>query len=359
MTPKAHTFLYTFLVVALLSMTGVAAFLYGKLQTPASVNVNGQVSLNNNLPPLNGNTNVNSGQPQNPLTDHDTWITFSDDPTDFEEGTLVVEGASVPEVIVCDPEVGVSWCEPNEIFIYYVDATTLTSPGTEQLGLKRSTDGGQTWSEVEHVVIEGKPDRRVAVDPSVAWLPDGRLRLYYFGSENLLGDPAAVEGDHYMYSAVSTDGLNFTQEDGQRLAREKITDPEVVEWNGKWYMLYSEGPNSGLAVSEDGLEFEDQGLIDPSFGGVPGLLATDEGLRGYGCQKGIMTALSTDGIIFSTATSVLSVTTGALCDPAVYEYEEGYVMVYKTAPLLNQKPVEDGQQPTIKEFTPDTNSLVR
>lgn len=336
MTHRIHIFFYTLLILALLAMTGVAAFLFGKLESYQPQADGGPI----NPQPLDLEKNA-TNEFKNPLLDHDTWITFSDDPTSFEEGNLVVESASVPDVLVCDPELETAVCAPNEILIYYVDAATLVGPGSEQLGLIRSSDGGETWGEAEHINLTGKINQGAAVDPSVVLLSDGRMRLYYFGSETTQGDPASTPGDHVIYSAISSDGINFVQEEGERLAREQMTDPEVVEWNGSWYMLYSVGPNAGLAVSSDGLNFTDQGLISPSFGGVPGLLADGERLIGYGCQQGISSSISTDGQTFTkNSAPALQLDSGILCDPAIDSYQDTYVMVYKTAPASGNKPVE-------------------
>lgn len=366
MNNKLAISIIAILAVGLLIMTGMAAFLYGQLLERQTQSASGSLELSspqnsnanlalsgtpanpantNGLPPLL-NSNGQTNQPQtnqqptnqqgtNPLTDHDTWISFSSDPTSFEEGSLVVESASVPEVLVCDPDISTEVCEANEILIYYVDALTLNQPGSEQLGLKRSTDGGETWSDVEKITISDKPYSGPAVDPSAVLLTDGRIRLYYFGPVNSIGDPAADAGDHYFYSAISDDGINFTQEAGERLALEKITDPDVTQWNDTWYMLYSSGQNSGLATSSDGLTFTDQGLLSPSFGGVPGLVVTPEGLRAYGCQMGIQSALSTDGTTFEkNSTAALLRTDSMLCDPSVDRYQDEYVMVYKIAPAI-------------------------
>lgn len=360
MNNKLLISLISVLVIALLGTTAIAAYLFGQSKGNLAM-VNSSTNINNtnfSQPPTantNGFGNSNSVSPTpptlgtNPLADHDTWITFSDDPTSFETGTLVQEGASVPDVLVCDPTIATSACEANEILVYFVDASTLSTQGSEQLGLMRSTDGGKTWSEVEQLAISNKSYTGPAVDPSAVLLPDGQIRVYYFGPTGAVGGPGVDDGDHSIYSALSNDGVHFTQEAGVRLARPKITDPEVVKWNDQWYMLYSEGQNSGLAVSEDGLTFEDQDLIDPSFGGVPGLVVTADGLRAYGCQPGgIMTALSTDGERFTkNSDPVISTTTGGLCDPSVAAYQDQYVMVYKSAPAISSAGSTDQKLPPL------------
>ncbi|MEK7540576.1 MAG: sialidase family protein [Patescibacteria group bacterium] len=331
MTQRIHIFFYTLLVLALIAMTGVAAFLFGKVQNQPEIS-----ATNNSAPGQQTTINSNTtAQPtlQNDLAEHDTWVTFSADPASFSVGTLIAESASVPDVLVCPPEVETTACQDDELLVYFVNTEGFKTAGDEQIALIRSTDGGKTWSDKAGITIQGKESALGAVDPSVVMLDDGSVRLYFFGSTIRAGDPASAEGEHVFYSALSTDGLNFTLEEGQRLSREKMTDPEVVGWNGLWYMLYSVGPNSGLAVSSDGLSFEDKGLISPSFGGVPGLVVTDDGLLGYGCQMGISSSVSTDGLTFTKNSSpALQLSEGILCDPAVDRYKDEYVMVYKTAP---------------------------
>lgn len=68
-------------------------------------------------------------------------------------------------------------------------------------------------------------------------LPDGRLRLYAFEQRVPAGNAVA--------SFVSRDGLNWTEEPGQRLkakADEQITDPFVIPWRGGWKMYFKHSP---------------------------------------------------------------------------------------------------------------------
>lgn len=264
---------------------------------------------------------------QNPLSNHDTYITFSDVVNSFEAGTLVKEGASVPEVFVCKSDSAI--CDENEILIYFIDAESLTSPGDEDIVLIRSSDGGKTWSEKENVTLEGKLNDGPAVDPSVVLLENGKMRMYFYGPEGVL-DPF-TKGENSVYSALSDDGVNFTVEEGIRVTAENLTDPDVVEWNSKWYMAYSMGQSSGLAVSDDGLNFEDLGEVSENVGGVPGLYADADGLRIYGCSTGgIATAVSTDADSFVKDSSKAVDLPGGVCDPSIdYSESLGYVFVYK------------------------------
>jgi hypothetical protein len=317
-----------------------------------------QRPINGNLPPLNqqqsgqnGATNQSQGQaPQGSqngqpggnggtkITDHKVYVTRSSDPESFEDSTeIVFEKASVPDVVLLtqDSEAG----DEGDLLMYFPSFENVHSPDEEQIAYSRSTDNGVTWSERESITMEGNDDIGTAVDPSLVQLSDGRLRMYFYGSEFTQGDPAQSAGDHSFYSAVSSDGVNFTVEDGVRFAAEKITDPEVVQHNGRWIMYISRGPETLIATSSDGLTFA---LEDEEWdgGGVPGAYVDDDGdVHLYGCgQGGIATQESTDGITFSESTEPVTAlrsedtTTPAICDPAPVLLPDGDVlMVYKKA----------------------------
>lgn len=64
-------------------------------------------------------------------------------------------------------------------------------------------------------------------------LPDGRLRLYAFDQRTPVGN--------VVRSFVSNDGINWTQEDGERLRAnpgEQVTDPFVIRWRGGYKMYF-------------------------------------------------------------------------------------------------------------------------
>ena len=68
-------------------------------------------------------------------------------------------------------------------------------------------------------------------------LADGRLRLYAFDQRTPIGNT--------VRSFISTDGLNWTAESGDRLkanADEQITDPFVIPWRGGYKMYFKHSP---------------------------------------------------------------------------------------------------------------------
>ena len=158
--------------------------------------------------------------------------------------------------------------------------------------MSNSTDGRQ-WSEPHSVEIRGMIAGN-AVDPSLVELDGGKLRLYYFA-------PGPDEETHLIKSAVSSDGGKiFTEEEGVRVQGEGITDPDVIQKSdGTWIMYLSHGRETLIAVSSDGLNFEDTGAVVET-GGVPGaLLLDDKRIRLFvTTREGIRSLISSDGISF-------------------------------------------------------------
>ncbi|MCX5788444.1 MAG: sialidase family protein [Elusimicrobia bacterium] len=85
--------------------------------------------------------------------------------------------------------------------LYFVaDSSGTNDPATYRVFSASSTDGGLTW-RVEGKIID---DRAFEVSPAA--LSDGRLRLYYTSYAAGASTPTVLK------SAISHDGVNFTQE---------------------------------------------------------------------------------------------------------------------------------------------------
>jgi len=266
----------------------------------------------------------------NPLINHNTYITFSSGGKKWEQGSLIRKSASVPDLIQLtkNPPAGGGKFKKGDLLVYFVDALTLTGPGKEQLGIISSSDSGKTWVEQDTIRLNGKKNEGAAVDPSLVQLEDGSLRLYFFGSEITSGDPARQKGKHKVYSARSSDGINFTVEDGTRFEDNNLTDPEVIYFNDKWFMYYSVGSSSKLSTSADGLNFSAINITGGDVGGVPGALALDDAVRLFGCaMEGLRTGFATDGINFKLEQTLKEIKG---CDPAAVKLLDGrYAMIYK------------------------------
>ncbi len=259
------------------------------------------------------------------------YFVVSSNGKNWQPGNFVAKEASVPDIIQLEKDSGNF--KRSDLLIYFVDFSNFNFPVMENLGLVVSQDNGKTWDNKTIVNLANKPNKGAAVDPSVVQLDDGRLRLYFFGSETTEGDPALVSGPHKVYSAISSDGINFTAETGARFQDNNLTDPEVIRYGNQWFMYYSVGTATKLAVSGDGLNFSAQTITDGDIGGVPGAVVFDGSIRLFACGKGITTATASDGINFTKEQDDIfdGKIQGIVCDPSVIKMDNGeYSMVYKT-----------------------------
>ena len=326
MTKK--TWFLFIIVLIFAAAAGAAGYFFGLQKGKQSKSADIGRSFQEKLPP-SGGPNLEE------LKSHTTYLASSTDGKTWKKGILVQRQASVPDLIQLDQNL--SSFKKSDLLIYFVDFSTMTEdPGSEGLGLVSSSDGGKTWGEKKAVSVKNKPNKGAAVDPSLVQLSDGRLRLYFFGSEVTQGDPAKAEGEHKVYSAVSTDGINFQTEKGTRLATKNLTDPEVIFYKGNWYMYWSNGQNTKLAISSDGLTFTGKEIAGGEVGGVPGALVTSGGMvRLFGCKMGgIATAISSDGLNFKPEQE--GILNG--CDPAPIKLDNGtYSMVFKEVEMPQGK----------------------
>lgn len=235
--------------------------------------------------------------------------------TDSEE--ILAEHASVPDVILKD----------GILYVYFVDVTT--DGIKEQIGLITSSDSGKTWSERKIINIEGLKDK-TAVDPAPFLMDDGTIRLYYFDISTTMNDPDLSE--NAIYSAISTDGINFVEEEGVRFEYPAIFDPDIITNDDGYYMYVGTDDQKVLyATSSDGLDFE-YGGVAMSGGAIPNVIF--ESGKYY---------LFTGGVDISTSNTPRSFIKtpnrfdrGSLtADPGVVKLNDGsYFMVYKTSDIM-------------------------
>jgi len=190
--------------------------------------------------------------------------TSKDGLTWTHDNQMLIDHASVPAAIVT-PE--------GKIRIYYVDA----SQNPETTNCAESSDGGKSFKVLNCAIANRAGEK--ALDPSIVLLPDGRYRLYYYASAANPGAP----GKHTIYSAISNDGVQFTNEQ-KVFERDGLVDPDVF-WTGKEWLMYvfSSNDNSTIiARSRDGLSFEYVGLLHlKNWGTVAPIKLDDRRFRLY------------------------------------------------------------------------------
>jgi hypothetical protein len=239
----------------------------------------------------------------------------------------------------------------------------------DKVAVRFSTDEGRTWTTPRVISLEGlPPGMRFPFDPTLVPLPDGRVRLYFTSVQGRRPDL------HHpcIYSAISTNGVDYVMEPGVRFAIEgrPVIDCTVVLHQGT-YHLYAPDNGAGIgpgepapprgaerprpgtgyhATSQDGLSFKraaDVRVGDGrrwlgnavSDGKEITFFGTGDGPPGRG--GGLWQATSPDGFSWSQPVGVPDVP-GA--DPAAVRLQDGTWLVMATSPPrrgLSQRPAGD------------------
>lgn len=280
-------------------------------------------------PPPNG-----SGAKAGPWS-HGIYSASSDDGMDWTfDDRLLIDHASVPAAIVT-PE--------GKLRVYYVDASHIdaSEQQPENVNCAESSDGGKTF-EVLGCWIEGRSGDK-AVDPSVVLLPDGRYRLYYYAVSGMINTTAP----HSICSAVSADGVHFTQEK-EVFSYPGLVDPDVF-WNGREWLMFVFSIADGklvLAKSTDGLSFAySEPLSLEGYIIVTPVRLDDGRFRAYGfdqaTQQQIASFVSEDGMSWTREPGVrLTAPEGkGITDPFVVRMPDGkWKMILKVQPEMERPP---------------------
>lgn len=189
----------------------------------------------------------------------------------------------------------------------------------------------------------------ILCDATVIDLPDGKIRMYYKGADGPGGPGQAL---HKVFSAVSSDGLDF-QKEGVRIDSEKTGDrgwasvPEAIRLpDGRVRIYYVSGDfeaQGGImsAISQDGINFQKedgarvQSMVDPALILLPDagylLLAVvlpppPNAPQNFGQQEGIYSFISDDGLTFGGKRPVLQET--GVYDPAIIRLSNGTFRIF-------------------------------
>lgn len=201
------------------------------------------------------------------------------------------------------------------------------------------------------IMPEGEPgsEESMVSDPSVISLMEDGIRMYYKGADGPGGPGKAV---HKIFSAVSTNGLDFEKESGVRIDSEKTSDNgwasvpgAVILPDEKVRIYYVSGATEAeggitSAISDDGLNFDKEegvrikGFVDPTVIILPNqkylLLAAvlpppPEASQESDYPLGIYSFISDDGINFENPEIVLQ---ERAIDPSVVQVDDQTYRVY-------------------------------
>ena len=165
-----------------------------------------------------------SGDPASQSGKHEIHLAMSDDGIHFKES-----GVAFSYQNLVDPDVFLY----KGTWFMYVFGRGNTIIATSKDGLK--------FTYKQELALQGYG----TVAPIL--LKDGRLRLYAFEQRKHTGNA--------FVSFISTDGLNWTRENGIRLQAsdtEQITDPYVIKWKNGYKMFYKLEPRNPGGIPPHG-----------------------------------------------------------------------------------------------------------
>lgn len=128
-------------------------------------------------------------------------------------------------------------------------------PGNIDVGMSRSTDGGQTWEPMKIIMDMGEPDENNGVgDPSILFDPVTKKiwvsALWSKGNRSIAGSKPGLSPDETgQFVLVSSD------DDGQTWTKPYSITPQVKDPAWK---LFFPGPGSGIAMQNGDIVFPAQ-----------------------------------------------------------------------------------------------------
>jgi hypothetical protein len=210
----------------------------------------------------------------------------------------------------------------------------------DRVAVRFSSDEGRTWTPAQTIRLTGLPKgMRFPFDPTLAALPDGRVRLYFTsvrGRRIDLQMPA-------IYSAISDNGIDYTVEPGTRFAvtGRVVIDCAVALHRGVFHLYVPDNVAGGrpgreglgyYATSTDGLRFtrQDAAKIAGRRRWLGCAVSDGDVLRFFGTgDSGIWTATSATGKEWKPDTSFPPIP-GA--DPGAVRLRDGGWLFVVTGP---------------------------
>lgn len=126
-----------------------------------------------------------------------------------------------------------------------VDEPTATTTATTPASPSSTVASTGSWQE-KGVAVAGQ-----YADADIVDLGNGQYRLYYAVEPEVSGNNLEV------FSSVSSDGVNWTKENGKR--KDMAVFPDVLKLpDGRWRMYYQNSQVIKSAISTDGLKFTDE-----------------------------------------------------------------------------------------------------
>ena len=225
----------------------------------------------------------------------------------------VVEASSVPDGLLWDD--GTHW-------VYHINGT----PGQHGIWISREIDSG--WERFACVKLDGLFDEH-AVDPDVMFLPDGRIRLFYYANFNNIGS----DGLQYIRFADSTDGVNFMVS-GEVGAWTSTTDPTVIRLSDGTYIGTAMQRRSQVFFrSDDGETFEEffPSLPEATPEGTAEIVETEDGTLKLMMPDSVYASPDYGETWEQSPTFLLDDHQGQMGSPSITVQDDGsWIMFYKS-----------------------------
>jgi hypothetical protein len=214
-----------------------------------------------------------------------------------------------------------------------------------------------TWPAGNKVMLNNAFDGD-AVDPDILDLGNNTLRMYYFKGY-FITPPPPSPGPNTIYSATSSDGINFTIH-GIAFQYNNITDPSVVKLsNGNYLMACAQHTNVVLATSTDGgLTFNySQTLLNT---GIPELYVLDNGhvRLFHSSPGGIASKISYDnGLSWQSESGLCLSSSSPIVDPSVIKINSNTWWMFVKGFNGNGNPGPAGHKIMLAESTDGTQTF--
>lgn len=172
--------------------------------------------------------------------------------------------------------------------IRYIHSGDL--PGNIDVGLSRSTDGGNTWEPMKVIMDMGPPHENNGVgDPSILFDPVTKkiwvAALWSKGNRSIAGSEPGLSPDvtgQFVLVSSDDDGLTWSKPNS---ITSQIKNP-------KWHVFFN-GPGSGIAMEDGTLVFPSQYWDESKKPGVPHSSVISSKDHGATWQSGIGAKLNT------------------------------------------------------------------